>query len=149
MTPTDPFDLERFIAAQSGGVHERAVAELRLGRKQSHWMWFVLPQLAGLGYSSMARRYGISGIDEAQAYLAHPLLGARLQECAATLEALDPRHSARDIFGTPDDVKLRSSLTLFAHAAGPGSVFERILAKYFDGQRDVLTVAMLQLQGRG
>lgn len=149
MTTTNPFDLERFIEAQSGGVHERAVAELRHGRKQSHWMWFVFPQLTGLGHSSMARRYGITGIDEARAYLEHPLLGSRLRECAATLEALDPRHSARDIFGTPDDLKLRSSLTLFAQAAGPGSIFERILQKYFNGQRDDLTLAMLQLQGRG
>jgi uncharacterized protein (DUF1810 family) len=142
------FDLERFVEAQSGGVHERAVAELRSGRKQSHWMWFVFPQLAGLGCSAMAIRYGISGIDEARAYLAHPVLGARLRECAATLEALDPRHSAFDIFRSPDDLKLRSGLTLFAQAAGPGSIFERLLGKYFNGQGDDLTLAMLQLQGR-
>jgi uncharacterized protein (DUF1810 family) len=142
------FDFQRFVEAQSGGVHERAVAELRSGRKQSHWMWFVFPQLTGLGHSAVAIRYGISGIDEARAYLAHPVLGARLRECAATLEALDPRHSAFDIFRSPDDLKLRSSLTLFAQAAGPGSIFERLLAKYFNGQGDDLTLAMLQLQGR-
>jgi uncharacterized protein (DUF1810 family) len=142
------FDLGRFTEAQSGGVHERAVAELRSGRKQSHWMWFVFPQMTGLGHSTMAIRYGISGIDEARAYLAHPVLGARLRECAAALEALDPRHSAFDIFRSPDDLKLRSSLTLFAQAAGPGSIFERLLARYFNGQGDDLTLAMLQLQGR-
>ena len=142
------FDLERVVEAQSGGVHERATAELRSGRKRSHWMWFVFPQMMGLGYSAVAVRYGITGIDEARAYLAHPVLGARLQECAETLDALDPRLSAFDIFRSPDDLKLRSSLTLFAQAAGPGSIFERLLGKYFDGQCDDLTLAMLQLQGR-
>ena len=105
------FDLQRFVEAQSGGVHERAVAELRSGRKQSHWMWFVFPQMMGLGHSAVAMRYGISGIDEARAYLAHPVLGAHLQEYAAILEALDARHSACDISRPPDDLKLRSSLT--------------------------------------
>jgi len=142
------FDLERFVEAQSGGIHERAVAELRAGRKQSHWMWFVFPQMMGLGYSAMAVRYGITGIDEARAYLAHPVLGARLQECAETLNVLDPSLSAFDIFRSPDDLKLRSSLTLFSLAAGPGSIFERLLGKYFDGQCDDLTLAMLQLQSR-
>ncbi len=142
------FDLERFVAAQAGGVHERAIAELRSGCKQSHWMWFVFPQLAGLGYSAVAIRYGITGIDEARAYLAHPVLGAHLQQCAEALDSLDPRHSAFDIFRSPDDLKLRSSLTLFAQAAGPESIFERLLRKYFNGQGDDLTLAMLQLQGR-
>ena len=142
------FDLQRSVEGQSGGVHERAVAELRSGRKQSHWMWFVFPQMMGLGHSAVAMRYGISGIDEARAYLAHPVLGAHLQECAAILESLDPRHSACDIFLPPDDLKLRSSLTLFAQAAGPGSIFERLLGKYFSGQSDELTLAVLQLQGR-
>lgn len=143
MRGTDPFDLERFVDAQSG-VHERAVAELRGGRKRSHWMWFVFPQLAGLGHSGMARRYGITGLDEARAYLEHPVLGARLLECGQTLEALDARLSASDIFGSPDDLKLRSSLTLFAQAAGPGSIFERLLAKYFAGRADDRTLAMLR-----
>jgi uncharacterized protein (DUF1810 family) len=143
----DPFDLERFVAAQSG-VHERAVAELSNGRKRSHWMWFVFPQLAGLGHSARAQRYGITGLDEARAYLAHPVLGARLQECAAVLEGLDPGLPASSIFGYPDDLKLRSSLTLFARAAGPGSIFQRLLDKYFAGQPDDLTVALLQMQGR-
>jgi uncharacterized protein (DUF1810 family) len=145
---TASFDLERFVEAQAGGVHERAVAELRSGRKQSHWMWFVFPQLTGLGHSAVAMRYGITGIDEARAYLAHAVLGAHLRECAETLEALDPRHPVSDIFRSPDDLKLRSSLTLFAQAAGPGSIFERLLGKYFNGQGDYLTLAMLQTQGR-
>lgn len=139
MTWQDPFDLARFVEAQAG-VHEHAVAELRAGRKRSHWMWFVFPQLRGLGHSAMAERYGIGGLDEARAYLAHPLLGARLLECAAVLEGLDPRLSAHDVFGSPDDLKLRSSLTLFARAAGSGSVFERLLGKYFGGQVDELTI---------
>jgi uncharacterized protein (DUF1810 family) len=139
---SDPFDLERFVEAQSG-VHERALSELRGGRKRSHWMWFVFPQLAGLGHSGMAQRYGVSGLDEARAYLGHPVLGARLLECAQALAALDAELSASEIFGSPDDLKLRSSLTLFAHAAGPGSIFERLLAKYFGGQSDDRTLAML------
>jgi uncharacterized protein (DUF1810 family) len=143
----DPFDLERFVAAQSG-VHERAVAELSSGRKRSHWMWFVFPQLAGLGHSARAQHYGITGLDEARAYLAHPVLGVRLQECSAVLEGLDPGLPASSIFGYPDDLKLRSSLTLFARAAGPGSIFQRLLDKYFAGQPDDLTVALLQMQGR-
>lgn len=143
MRGTDPFDLERFVDAQSG-VHERAVSELRGGRKTSHWMWFVFPQLAGLGHSGMARRYGITGLDEARVYLEHPVLGARLLECGQALEALDATLSASDIFGSPDDLKLRSSLTLFAQAAGPGSVFERLLAKYFAGRPDDRTLAMLR-----
>ena len=144
---TDPFILERFLAAQSG-VHERALAELRSGCKQSHWMWFVLPQLAGLGHSARAQHYGITGLNEARAYLAHPVLGARLQECAAVLDGLDPSLPASSIFGYPDDLKLRSCLTLFARAAGPGSIFERLLDKYFAGEPDDRTVALLQLQGR-
>lgn len=143
MNADDPYDLVRFVDAQSG-VHERAVAELRGGRKRSHWMWFVFPQLAGLGHSGMAQRYGITGLDEARAYLGHPVLGARLQECAQALEALEARLSAADIFGPPDDLKLRSSLTLFAQAAGPGSIFERLLEKYFAGRPDERTLAMLR-----
>ena len=143
----DPFNLERFLAAQSG-AHDTAVVELRDGCKRSHWMWFVFPQLAGLGHSARAQHYGITGLDEARAYLAHPVLGARLQECAAVLEALDPSLSASSIFGYPDDLKLRSCLTLFARAAGPGSIFERLLDRYFAGEPDDRTVALLQLQGR-
>ena len=147
MNTVDPFNLGRFLAAQSG-VHERAIAELRNGCKQSHWMWFVFPQLAGLGHSARAQRYGITGLDEARAYLAHPVLGVRLLECAAVLEGLEPGLSASSIFGYPDDLKLRSSLTLFALAARSGSIFERLLDKYFAGQPDDLTAALLQMQGR-
>lgn len=146
MSATDPFDLQRFVGAQSD-AYERAVAELRGDRKRTHWMWFVFPQLKGLGRSATAFRYGITGIDEARAYQAHPVLGPRLLECAAALERLDPGLTASDIFGSPDDVKLRSSLTLFAHASEPGSVFERLLGKYFGGEPDDRTVAMLGLQG--
>ena len=106
-------------------------------------MWFVFPQLAGLGYSLRAARYGISGIDEARAYLAHPLLGPRLHECAAALEALPPALSAHAIFGTPDDLKLRSCLTLFGRAAGGGSIFERLIERYFEGRGDERTLLML------
>lgn len=147
MSATDPFDLQRFVGAQSD-AYERAVAELRGGRKRTHWMWFVFPQLKGLGRSATAFRYGITGIDEARAYLAHPVLGPRLLECAAVLEQLDAGLTASDIFGSPDDVKLRSSLTLFAHASEPGSVFERLLGRYFQGEADDRTVAMLGSQGR-
>lgn len=145
---TDPYDLARFVAAQANGVFESAVTELRRGYKTTHWMWFVFPQLAGLGHSSASSFYGIGGLDEARAYLAHPLLGGRLRQCAETLSALDARHTARHVFGTPDDLKLRSSLTLFARAAGPGSIFEYLLERYFAGEPDVRTLTMLQLQGR-
>jgi uncharacterized protein (DUF1810 family) len=143
----DAFDLERFVTAQSGGLHERVIAELRRGRKRSHWMWFVFPQMVGLGHSANAARYGLVGLEEARAYLAHPVLGARLQQCAETLERLDTVHSASDIFGYPDELKFRSSLTLFAQAAGPGSIFGRLLDKYFAGRGDDLTLGLLQRQG--
>jgi len=146
MTTQDPFDLRRFVDAQSGGTYECARAELRNARKRSHWMWFVFPQLQGLGRSAMASRYGITGLGEARAYLAHPVLGARLLECAAVLETPDTSGTAPDIFGSTDAMKLRSSLTLFAEAAGSGSIFDRLLARYFEGQRDDLTVTMLRSQ---
>jgi uncharacterized protein (DUF1810 family) len=146
-TAKDPFDLERFVEAQSGGLHERVIAELRSGRKRTHWMWFVFPQITGLGHSGNAKRYGIVGLDEARAYLAHPLLGARLSECAETLERLDTAHSATSIFPYPDDLKLRSCLTLFAQAAEPGSIFARLLDRYFAGRGDERTLELLELQG--
>jgi uncharacterized protein (DUF1810 family) len=141
----DPFNLARFVDAQSGGLHERFVAELRAGCKQTHCMWFVFPQMSGLGSSRQSDFYGITGLDEARAYLAHPLLGPRLHECAETLLALDPSLSASAIFRSPDDLKLRSSLTLFGQAAGPGSIFERLLLKYFAGVADDLTLLMLRV----
>jgi two-component system, cell cycle response regulator len=144
----DPFDLRRFVKAQSGGTFEVAVDELRRGRKDSHWMWFVFPQLKGLGNSTTALRFGITGIREARAYLAHPVLGPRLHECARALLELDLScGTAIDIFGGIDAMKLRSSLTLFSIATGPGSDFDRLLAKYCRGERDELTAAMLMLQG--
>jgi uncharacterized protein (DUF1810 family) len=143
----DPHRLQRFVDAQAA-VYEQAMRELSEGAKRSHWMWFVFPQLRGLGHSSNAFRYGITGIDEARAYLAHPVLGPRLLECAAVLEQLDGGRTVSDIFRDPDDVKLRSSLTLFAKVAESGSVFERLLAKYFGGEPDDRTVAMLGLKER-
>ena len=137
----DPFNLARFTDAQER-VYGTAMLELRSGRKQSHWMWFIFPQVAGLGYSSMAQRYAIGGLDEAWAYLNHPVLGARLRECAEAVICVEGR-SASEIFGPPDDLKLRSSITLFAHVSGPDSVFARVLAKYFGGVQDAETLRRL------
>src|SRR5581483_1128089 len=130
----DPFDLDRFVRAQEG-TYERALAEVRAGRKRTHWMWFVFPQLDGLGSSPTARHYAIKSLAEARAYLAHPVLGPRLVECAEAVVGVEGR-SAHDIFGSPDDLKLRSCATLFACVAPPGSVFDRLLAKYYSGERD-------------
>ena len=137
----DPHDLARFVQAQASS-HERALAELRAGRKTSHWMWYVFPQLAGLGHSDMARRYAIRDATEARAYLAHPLLGPRLIACAEAVLGVAGR-SAHDIMGSPDDVKLRSSATLFAAVSEPGSAFHRILERYFGGEEDERTLALL------
>ena len=131
--------LERFVSAQAGGVYEQALAELRQGRKQSHWMWFVFPQIRGLGRSETARFYAIRDRDEAREYLNHPLLGRRLEECARALLAHEGL-GAHAIFGYPDDRKLRSSMSLFALVSPPGSVFEQVLARYFNGERDAATV---------
>ena len=136
----DPFELERFVEAQEG-VHERALAEIRAGRKQTHWMWFVFPQVRGLGSSPMALRYAIGSLDEARAYLAHPVLGPRLLACAEAALAVTDR-TAYDIFGPPDDVKLRSSATLFERAGGP-DVFARLLDRFFAGERDPATLERL------
>ena len=126
-------DLERFVAAQdSGGTYQHAVAELRGGRKTSHWMWFVFPQIAGLGHSGMAQAYAINNLAEAQAYLAHPVLGPRLVECAE-LVASHRGLSAEQIFGGIDAIKLRSSMTLFAHAAPDREVFGQVIEQYFEG----------------
>lgn len=138
---SDPFHLQRFVAAQKD-VYADALAEIRSGHKQSHWMWFVFPQLAGLGSSPTSCRYAIRNLDEAKAYLAHPILGPRLIECAEAAWEIDGK-SALEIFGTPDHLKLWSSATLFGYAAAPGSVFERVLEKYFAGQRDLRTLELL------
>jgi len=135
----DPLD--RFLDAQALHI-EQACAELSAGRKTSHWMWFVFPQLRGLGTSAMAERYGIAGLDEARAYLVHPILGPRLIDCCRRLLAVEGR-SARQILGTPDDLKLRSSMTLFERAAPDEPVFGEVLARYCDGERDGRTLRML------
>jgi uncharacterized protein (DUF1810 family) len=136
-------DLERFVRAQdSGGTYQEAVAELRDGQKTSHWMWFIFPQIAGLGHSPMAQRYAISSLAEAKAYLDHPILGPRLRECTGLVLAVEGR-SAYEILGSPDDMKFRSCMTLFAHAGPREQMFRDALEKYFDGEEDALTVARL------
>jgi uncharacterized protein (DUF1810 family) len=138
----DPHNLQRFVAAQQP-TYARALEELEAGHKQSHWMWFVFPQIAGLGRSDMAQRFAIAGADEAVAYLDHSLLGPRLEECAEALMAHADR-SALHILGSPDDMKLRSSMTLFAAAAPERAVFQRVLNAFFDGQPDPATLERLK-----
>jgi uncharacterized protein (DUF1810 family) len=135
----DPYDLQRFVTAQdAGGSYDQAAAELRRGRKTSHWMWYVFPQIAGLGHSPVARMFAISGLAEAEAYLAHPVLGPRLAECAAIVGGLSGR-TAEQIFGGIDALKLRSSLTLFLRAAPDHPVFRQVLDQYFGGKPDPAT----------
>ncbi|GAA4290412.1 DUF1810 domain-containing protein [Mycobacterium paraffinicum] len=138
---SDPFDLQRFVEAQAP-VYRNVVDELRSGRKRSHWMWFVFPQLRGLGGSPTAVHYGISSLEEARAYLRHELLGPRLRECARLVDAVQGR-SVADIFGSPDDLKLRSSMTLFARATDDNGEFLAVLDKYYDGRQDRLTLERL------
>jgi len=138
---SDPYNLQRFVDAQSP-VYETIVGELRSGRKRSHWIWFVFPQLSGLGSSPTAMRYGISSSAEAEAYLAHALLGSRLRECARMVSAVQGR-SIEQIFGRPDNLKVRSSMTLFARCAPDNREFVAVLDKYFDGEEDPVTVARL------
>lgn len=142
---TDPYDLNRFVEAQAVN-YASALAELHAGRKRSHWMWYVFPQMKGLGSSAMSVRYGIRSEEEASAYLQHPVLGARLIECAEAVLAIDNR-SASEIFGSPDDMKLRSCATLFAHVSPPGSAFERILDQYYSSERDPNTLNLLARAG--
>ena len=137
----DPYDLQRFVDAQNR-IYDTAVDELVAGRKRSHWMWFVFPQLRGLGSSPTAVRFGISSIDEARAYLAHELLGPRLHECARLVARVDGR-SADEIFGWPDDMKLRSSMTLFARAADDNDDFVAVLQKFYGGEEDSATLSRL------
>lgn len=139
MSNTDKYDLQRFVDAQAS-VIERVLAELRAGQKRSHWMWFVFPQIAGLGFSAMAQRYAIASLDEAKAYLAHPVLGPRLKECARAVLDVEGR-SAHAIFGSPDDLKFHSSMTLFRLAVPDEPVFTQALAKYFGSANDAATVA--------
>ncbi len=144
MTPdavNDPHDLQRFVAAQEA-VYADALEELRQGAKQGHWMWFVLPQLDGLGRSEMARRYAIKSREEAVAYLRDDTLGPRLAECAAALLSVEGK-TAREIMGSPDDLKLQSSMTLFANVSELGSVFHRVLGRYYSGSQDAKTLELL------
>ena len=138
----DPFELSRFVDAQDK-IYDRVLAELNSGRKASHWMWFVFPQIEGLGFSATSQFYSIKSLEEARQYLGHPVLGQRLKECAETILALEGL-SASSIFGYPDDLKLRSSMTLFASVAEPQSVFSRVLEKYYHGNRDERTVSLLE-----
>ena len=138
---SDPYDLGRFLAAQQD-TYADALAEIYAGRKRTHWMWFVFPQIQGLGSSENARFYAISNADEARAYLTHPVLGPRLLEITGALLGIMGK-SACEIFGSPDDMKLRSSATLFASVSPPGSVFEQILARFFSSQPDPDTIRRL------
>ena len=135
------YDLERFVLAQEG-VYDSVLEELRRGRKVGHWIWFIFPQVAGLGHSSMSQMYAISSLDEARAYLAHPVLGARLRECAAIVLATEAR-TALEIFGSIDGVKLRSSMTLFHRAAPDDPLFRQVLDRHYGGRADEATDARL------
>ena len=139
----DPHDLNRFIDAQHSS-YETALSEIRRGRKRSHWMWFIFPQYAGLGTSATSQRYAIKSVAEAEAYLKHPVLGLRLTQITEALLAIEGR-SAHEVFGSPDDLKLKSSATLFAHVSPTGSVFQRVLNKYFGGERDDKTLRLLSV----
>lgn len=142
MTKDDPHNLARFITAQEP-VYPTALAELKSGQKRTHWMWFIFPQVTGLGFSPTSQYYAIHSLEEAQQYLAHPILGARLRECAEALLAVEG-HSASQIFGYPDDLKLKSSMTLFARVDDdPNSVFSRVLDKYYHGEQDSKTLNIL------
>jgi uncharacterized protein (DUF1810 family) len=134
-------DLERFVEAQTAD-YATALAEVRGGRKRSHWMWYIFPQIAGLGFSETSRRYAIKSRAEAEAYLRHPVLGPRLVEICEAVLGVEGR-SATEIFGSPDDLKLKSCATLFAAVSPPGSVFEQVLQKYFRGERDDQTLRLL------
>jgi uncharacterized protein (DUF1810 family) len=134
--------LERYIKAQAS-VYARALAELKRGEKQSHWMWYIFPQIAGLGRSSMSQTYAIQSLEEARDYLAHPVLGARMRECCGVLLALEGK-TAHEIFRQPDDLKFRSSITLFAQAAPEEALFQDLLTKYFGGKPDAATLELLE-----
>jgi uncharacterized protein (DUF1810 family) len=137
----DPYDLRRFLSAQEND-YQRALSEIRNGRKRTHWMWYIFPQVDGLALSATSKQYSIKSLDEAKAYLDHPILGARLRECADAVVRLEGL-SARGIFGAPDDLKLRSCATLFACVSPPDSVFDRLLEKHYRGERDSRTLELL------
>ncbi len=138
---SDPYNLVRFVRAQADD-YEQALSEIRSGRKRSHWMWYIFPQLDGLGFSSMSKRYAIKSLAEAEAYLNHPVLGPRLRDCAQAVLEVQGR-SASEIFGSPDDMKLKSCATLFARVSPAGSVFHRLLETYFQGEPDTKTLRLL------
>ncbi len=140
---SDPYDLQRFLEAQTP-VYDEALAELRAGKKRSHWMWFIFPQVAGLGRSETAMFYAIRSLDEAAAYLQHPVLGPRLVECTELVNRVSGK-TVQQIFGSPDDMKFRSCMTLFAHVSAGSGVFENALQKYFAGKQDLLTLERLHL----
>ena len=139
----DGYNLQRFLDAQKS-VYEQVCEELRAGQKRSHWMWFIFPQIQGLGQSSMAIRFAISSLDEAKAYLQHSVLGTRLRECSGLVAAIEGR-SIDDIFGYPDDLKLHSSMTLFARTSTEDPVFQEVLQKYFHGEPDHQTLKLLRI----
>lgn len=140
MITNDPFDLNRFVAAQRDD-YELAIVEIRRGRKESHWMWYIFPQFRGLGLSPMSQQYAIQSREEAEAYLQHELLGPRLRECAAAALFVEGK-SAYEIFGSPDDLKLKSCCTLFAAVSPAGSVFEQLLDKFYQGEHDPKTLQL-------
>jgi len=139
----DPYNLNRFVQAQEAN-YQHALAELRGGKKRTHWMWYIFPQLDGLALSSTAKHYSIKSVEEAEAYLEHPILEPRLLECAEAIIHIEGR-TATEIFGSPDDLKLRSCATLFAYVLPPGSVFDRLLKKYYGGGRDEKTLQLLNI----
>jgi len=140
----DIYDLNRFVTAQTDD-YERALSEIISGRKRSHWMWYIFPQVDGLAFSPTSKQYSIKSIGEARAYLDHPVLGPRLLNCASAAVLIEGR-SATEIFGSPDDLKLKSCATLFACVSPPGSVFDRLLEKYFRGARDNKTLELLGIE---
>lgn len=139
----DPYNLDRFVQAQQN-VYEQALTEIQRGQKRSHWMWYIFPQFDGLGMSATSKRYAIKSIAEAKAYLSHPVLGPRLMECANAVLGIEGR-SAHEIFGSPDDIKLRSCATLFAWVSPKGSVFDQLLDQFFQGDRDPKTLRLLEM----
>lgn len=143
----DPYLLDRFVQAQKDD-YERALSEIRHGRKRSHWMWYIFPQLDGLAFSSTSKHYAIKSLEEARAYLAHPVLGPRLLACAEAVVHIDGRSTA-EIFGSPDDMKLKSCATLFACVSPAGSVFHQLLGKYYQGDVDDKTLQLLGLEADG
>ncbi|HKP41839.1 DUF1810 domain-containing protein [Mycobacterium sp.] len=144
MNGPDQFELRRFVDAQEP-VYDEVLGELRSGRKRSHWIWFVFPQLRGLGRSPTAERFGISSLEEARAYLEHDVLGPRLRECARLVAQIEGR-SADDIFGWPDNLKVRSSMTLFAHATDDNAEFRAVLDEFYDGEDDPATVELINTE---